>query len=55
MLHIRKGLTLPFPCCILCSVIELQKLAKPATGGVPAGTPFFTTEEQRYAETVFVF
>ena len=23
----------------MCSVIELQKPARPATGGVPAGTP----------------
>ena len=31
-------------CVILTVVIELQMLAGPATGGVPAGAPFFTPE-----------
>ena len=35
-------LTKHFFAYILCSVIELQKPVGPATGGVPAGTPFYT-------------
>ena len=35
------GLTNPISLCIMCSVIELQIPARPATRGVPAGTPFF--------------
>ena len=41
MMAIAKGLTKVIAYVILPSVIALQKPARPATGGVPAGIPFF--------------
>lgn len=48
------GLTKRRKSCILCSVIVLQKLAKPVTGGVPAGAPFFIYGGQKNAKAVFI-
>ena len=42
--HVRltgKELTKAFSRATMLTVIALQKLAKPATGGIPAGIPLF--------------
>ena len=40
---------------ILCSVIVLRKLAKPVTGGEPAGTPLFYIMEMVYMQKMLDF
>ena len=41
LMAVAKGLTDVITYAILSSVIALQKPARPATGGIPAGIPFF--------------
>ena len=42
-------------CAIPSSVIALQKPARPATWGIPAGVPFFTKEVFLYAEAFITY
>ena len=48
-------LTNAIPLATLDSVIRLQKLAGPVTGGVPAGAPFFITEGDDMAKPFMTY